>query len=219
MARPTKMTPQTIKMLCEAIRMGATYDLASQYAGIAPSTLYAWMAKGRKQEGGEFVELLEDIKRAEGKGAIANLALIQKSAKEGDWKASAWILERRHGYNKAHIQKQSESNTEEQAEDMSTKQILQSQLQQTMRASKEALNVGSYQAFASLQRQVINTAMQIKVIESEPGADDMADYTDEDLLEQITSIVSNLPPVLRQRLQSDLLSLTKSDISVTVEEE
>ena len=219
MSRPTKLTPTTIRLLVEAIKMGATYDLAAQYAGISSSTLYSWMAKGRSQDGGEFVELLEEIKRAEGKGALANLALIQKCAKDGDWKASAWILERRHGYNKAHHNKQAEQAVQEiQTQNMNTKDILEAQLRQTLKASQEALNVGSYQAFASLQRQVVNTALQIKVIEAEPGADNFEEYTDEDLLEQITNIVTGLPPILRQRLQADLQGLTKGDISVIVKE-
>ena len=220
MSRPSKMNKNTIHLLCEAIRMGSTYELACQYAGISEASFYAWRAKGRKAKTGQYLEFLESIKRAEAKGALANLAVIQKSAKDGDWKASAWILERRHGYQKNTntFKQEAESDVVETVQSLSTKGILQSQLGQTIKASQEALAGGSYQAFAALQRQVITIAMQLKNIDAEGISDEFANLTDEDILEQISSIILSLPPVLQQKLSHDMLSLTNTNLSSSVTE-
>lgn len=88
MARPTKYTPQTIKRITDAIRMGATYELACGYAGISFETFCQWRDKKP--------EFLEVIKEAEGAAAVGWLAKIEKAASEGEWQAAAWKLERRY---------------------------------------------------------------------------------------------------------------------------
>lgn len=94
MARPTKYTPETINKIVEAIKMGATYELAAGYASISEAQFYEW--KKRKPE------FLEAIKKAEGVAAMLWLAKIEKASTEGEWQAAAWKLERRypHAYGK-----------------------------------------------------------------------------------------------------------------------
>lgn len=86
--RKTKYTPETIAKIVQAIRTGATYQLACQYAGIHHDTFYEWMKTK--------TEFSEAVKEAEGAGAVELLARIKKEAAEGTWQAAAWILERRH---------------------------------------------------------------------------------------------------------------------------
>lgn len=88
MARRTKYTPETVKKITDAIKIGATYSLAAGYAGIAESTLYDWLAKRP--------EFSEAVKAAEGMGAVGWLAKIEKAASDGTWQAAAWKLERRY---------------------------------------------------------------------------------------------------------------------------
>jgi hypothetical protein len=88
MARKTKYTPETVKKVTDAIRLGATYELASSYAGISPALFYQWM-KGK-------IEFLEAVKDAEGAGAVGWLARIEQAAQAGTWQAAAWKLERRY---------------------------------------------------------------------------------------------------------------------------
>ena len=98
----------------------------------------------------------------------------------------------------------------------STKEVLESQMQQSMKASQEALASGSYQAFAALQRQVVSIAMQLQNLDAVSNGDAFEQQSDEDVLEQISSIILALPPVLRQRLTSDIIGLMNVEKSGTV---
>lgn len=86
--RATVKTDANRDKLCQAIELGATYRLACQYAGIAESVFYEWKA--------ENAEFAEAIQKAEGKGAISHLARIKQASTDGNWQASAWVLERRY---------------------------------------------------------------------------------------------------------------------------
>lgn len=88
MARRSKYTPETEKRITDAIRLGATYNLACQYAGISEDTFARWRDK--------YTDFADAIKEAEGAGAIGWLAKIERAANEGTWQAAAWKLERRY---------------------------------------------------------------------------------------------------------------------------
>jgi transposase-like protein len=218
MARRTKLTKEIQDKIIQAVKTGATYDICAQYAGIAPSTFYLWMKQGRERKSKDKIEFLEEIKRAESMGAIANLTLIQRAAQGGDWKASAWIMERRHGYSKQNNFNRAEDEESQELLKISndTKEILKSQLEQSVKASQEALNRGSYQAFAALQRQTVNIAMQLKILDAESIGEGFDDQTDEDIIDQISNIILSLPPVLRQRLQSDIISYMNVSKTATI---
>jgi hypothetical protein len=68
--------------------IGATYEHAAAYGGIAQSTLYEWL-KAKP-------EFSEALKAAEARAVVGWLAKIEKAASEGTWQAAAWKLERRH---------------------------------------------------------------------------------------------------------------------------
>jgi hypothetical protein len=86
--RKTKYTPETVDKLTQAIRLGATYKLACDYAGIDVSTFHDWV--------NTKPEFSAAIKDAEGKGALGWLAKIEQAASDGNWQAAAWKLERRY---------------------------------------------------------------------------------------------------------------------------
>ena len=99
MGRKSKLTPDVSSRFCEAIQLGMTYKLACGYAGISEATFYRWVQEAEKPGGRKAQrEFRDELKGAEAKGAALNLAVITRAAQDGDWKASAWILERRHGY-------------------------------------------------------------------------------------------------------------------------
>lgn len=88
MAARLKLTPDVQKRICDAIAIGATYDLAAKYGGVAYETFRRWRENNRA-----FCAAIEE---AEGRGAIGWLAKIERAANEGSWQAAAWKLERRY---------------------------------------------------------------------------------------------------------------------------
>lgn len=98
--RPSKLNEIVIATLEKAYSVGMTTKLSCEYAGVSTSTFFTWMQRGKYEEGTIYAELYQRVKKAESSHALANLALIQKAAKEGTWQASAWLLERKHGYQK-----------------------------------------------------------------------------------------------------------------------
>lgn len=95
--RPSKFTPEVVDRLLNAIRAGATYEVACDHAGIAYSTLRSWIVAAEESRNDQAkMDLLEAIKKAEADAEVANIALIRKAASDGQWQAAAWILERRH---------------------------------------------------------------------------------------------------------------------------
>lgn len=93
--RPSKLTPETIKRITDAIRVGATYELAAQYGGVAYNTFNEWMKAGEAANSGKHREFYEAVKSAEGDAAVKWLAVIDRAAIE-QWQAAAWKLERRY---------------------------------------------------------------------------------------------------------------------------
>lgn len=93
--RPTKRTPETVKKLCDAIRLGASYGDACGYAGIDIATFGRWRD--------EFADFAHEIKEAEASGRVQLIAKIQKAATDGNWQAAAWMLERRDPQNYGRI--------------------------------------------------------------------------------------------------------------------
>ena len=90
MARPCKLTDEVERDICNALADGATYAAASEAAGVAYETFNEWMKDTRPK----FVKFSEAVRQANGR---ARTDLVRKIRKAGDkdWRALAWILERR----------------------------------------------------------------------------------------------------------------------------
>lgn len=86
--RPTKRTDATRATILKALRLGATYRLAAEAAGIHRDTLNQWMH--------DDPDFYDDVKKAEATMATNALRRIEQAAKEGTWQAAAWTLERRY---------------------------------------------------------------------------------------------------------------------------
>jgi hypothetical protein len=85
--RPSKFDDQRAARILEAIAHGVTYALAAEYAGISEKTLTRW----RKAN----VDFDQQLREAEGNALMSWLTLIDRAALE-DWRAAAWIVERRY---------------------------------------------------------------------------------------------------------------------------
>lgn len=95
-ASPSKLSKEVLDKVKGALQMGATHEIAAQYAGIGVATFYRWMKKGKDQKSGIFREFHEVVKSAEAAGDIIHLGHINDAARSGDWRASKYLLQARH---------------------------------------------------------------------------------------------------------------------------
>lgn len=108
--RPSKLLTAMPKIE-EALEIGNSREGAAAYAGIGSSTFYSWMERGEadveQDERTPYREFVETVTRAEGFAEQTLVAEIRRSAKGfvdpetrerrgHDWKAAAFLLERRH---------------------------------------------------------------------------------------------------------------------------
>ena len=91
MARRSKLTPEVQAAICDAIRAGATYEAAANAAGIAYSTFGEWRNDPRPK----YLAFSEAVRAAEAEGLLENVRRIREAGRR-DWRAAAWLLERRH---------------------------------------------------------------------------------------------------------------------------
>ena len=93
MARKTIPIAPYLDKLEQALAIGATYELAAQYAGVSPSTFARWRHAAQSAKPGTDLALLRDrLQQAEARAAIGWLAKIEVAASNGDWRAAAWKL-------------------------------------------------------------------------------------------------------------------------------
>lgn len=203
--RPTKFTKERKERIIKAIAAGCTYEMAADYAGISRTTLWGWLRKGEDPKQKSYCTFLNDVKSAEIEGAMVHLGTIT-AASAKDWKASAWMLERRHGYSKDRPQQTQEEPPQDIPEN--TLELLREQAVDLKRGMSKAESSESWQAYAALQRQLLQVVAQIRQIESEEGMmDELDGMTDDQLVQEITAAIISLPPILRQRLESDIGNL------------
>ncbi len=86
--RKTLFTPELVKLIIDAIKIGGTDADACARAGINDGTFYRWM--------NEKKEFYDDITRARVDGKLARIGRIAKAGSNGDWRADAWFLEHRY---------------------------------------------------------------------------------------------------------------------------
>ena len=95
--RPPKLTVEMIEQFCDLLIQGKTIARAALLTGISESTIYRWLALGKK-EGTEaiYVELVERVSEAT---ECSEFELLQRLRTAGEkpehWRSTAWILERR----------------------------------------------------------------------------------------------------------------------------
>lgn len=85
-----KFTPEIAKEIVMALRFFATYEQAAEHVGITDRTLRNWL----KSKDPVFAEFQTDVRRARLGPRNALVASILKQS-GNDWRAAAWILERR----------------------------------------------------------------------------------------------------------------------------
>jgi hypothetical protein len=90
------LTPEVQDTLCQALRAGAHMEQAATYAGVHRSTAYRWVARGEADDTQQrFRDFAAAVREAEAGFEIASLELISQAG-DDDWRARAWLIERRH---------------------------------------------------------------------------------------------------------------------------
>jgi hypothetical protein len=192
---------------CKAIQQGCTYEAGASSIGVSVQTIYHWLRLGRAatRKNDKYLKFLKAVKKAEHQRQQFLLQQILEASGK-DWKAAAWLLERRDGFRKDAVWK--EEPEEEKTEEplvSSPIELFKSQAKDLLEAMKQAKQAQSWQAYAALQRQYITVIENIRSIEAEEGAIDSLDSASDEVLkiETINAII-NLPPVLRQSIIEEL---------------
>ena len=92
--RPTKLTPRVAKVIVQEIRDGNYIDCAAAVAGIPRQTVFQWLRKGATEDAVEpYASFRKRVLKAQGEAERDDVGNLKGT---GDWRASAWRLERRH---------------------------------------------------------------------------------------------------------------------------
>jgi hypothetical protein len=106
MGRRSRLLPEIVEKICEAISIGSTNRIAGLYAGVAESTIFGWLKTAREElerrENGEpanrklakYVEFLRKYEESEATAFIGWLTVIDNAAQTNPQWAS-YMLERR----------------------------------------------------------------------------------------------------------------------------
>lgn len=94
--RKSKLTKERVDKICDALRKGNYVQTACQSVGISQTTYYKWKELGEQGVEPYKTEFLEPTQEAEALGELALQENIYDCANEGNWTASAWILERKY---------------------------------------------------------------------------------------------------------------------------
>jgi hypothetical protein len=96
--RPSKLNEHVTRALIHNVSTGATLELAADAAGIHISTLHNWRTQGDADldagKDTQYSRLVDALSRARADGELALVSLIRSHGLT-DWRAAAWLLERR----------------------------------------------------------------------------------------------------------------------------
>jgi hypothetical protein len=92
--RKSKLTPEVLARLCDALRAGDFYQNACRFAGVDYSSFRRWMVKGEKAKRGEFRELYDAVTRALAECEV-ELVRRWKAQTANNWQACRDLLARR----------------------------------------------------------------------------------------------------------------------------
>lgn len=93
--RPTLLNPTRQATLLSAIEEGLPLKEAAEIAGISYDTLNHWTNRGESETAPpEYRQFCQLLRRSQAVAMQVNVSAIREAAKR-DWRAAAWILERR----------------------------------------------------------------------------------------------------------------------------
>tara|TARA_R100000655_G_scaffold17913_3_gene37866 strand:- start:1337 stop:2035 length:699 start_codon:yes stop_codon:yes gene_type:complete len=204
--RKKKIDDDLIKKLSDALVSGASHKIACEAAGISQSSFYRWIKKAENGEE-DYFPFLESIKGAESTGALKHLENIEKHSMN-DWRASAWLLERRYKYTKEGVLEERPKLEEKQEIDQSILEpieLLKKQYIELNKAAQNALAIGSFQAYSALKRQELKVAFELNREKEKKGDSLFGDMTDQQVMKEIQYLFSALPASLKQQIENEII--------------
>lgn len=93
-AAPALADPMVYNTIVEAFGTGAEVSTAAALAGVQPATVREWIRKGENNTNKLYAQFVIDAHRAAAQFEQHHTQNISKHSQH-DWKASAWLLERR----------------------------------------------------------------------------------------------------------------------------
>jgi hypothetical protein len=94
MARPSKLTPEIARKVCEYVAAGLDYERAAACCGISARSIGRWRTRGMQSRGGKYRDFARALDQAEAQAEARAVLLVGKAAQK-DWRAAIWLLERR----------------------------------------------------------------------------------------------------------------------------
>lgn len=92
--RPSKLTPDAMDKIIEAIRAGNYKDVACEWAGVPQRTVRDWMKWGKERPDSEYGEFRRKVRTAEKAAEVQLVGEVRLAAKR-DAKHAEWLLARR----------------------------------------------------------------------------------------------------------------------------
>lgn len=86
--------PSLARRIVKLIRKGLPYTTVCRAVGVTPKTFKEWLERGKSGYSPEYIKLFEDVAKAEAYAEMRTLKMLRMHEK-GDWRVSAWQLERR----------------------------------------------------------------------------------------------------------------------------
>jgi len=93
--RPPKLTPAVQEKILQALHLSNHRKHAAAFAGVGERTFRRWMACGANPDDVPYASFRQAVEEAEAKAHVMSMGCIAKAARGGDWKAAAWMLERK----------------------------------------------------------------------------------------------------------------------------
>jgi len=95
----SKLNREIIEHVRKLASLGVDVKTITDALNISRQTFYDWLNRGERdaQEGKRtlYADFFDAYKKAQAEAIIRNVALILEAAKNGNWQAAAWFLERR----------------------------------------------------------------------------------------------------------------------------
>jgi hypothetical protein len=94
--RPSKLTPEVEKEFVGLVKAGSYIETVCAVVGIGRSTYYDWMKKANDSlESISYTRFRDEVRKAQAWAEARDVVIVKKHA-DKNWRAAAWLLERKY---------------------------------------------------------------------------------------------------------------------------